>query len=364
MGAFPWDVRGPTSSEDATPVLPPPLLQHFRSHEDLVTYARDQRVEGVWLGLDGPDGFAWSGGALTTLLAEPPTDPPWAMAVTPSALLELRREIDRVRSGCGPVVCRVERALPGAVTRLDWHARPAEAGGVLVALVRVEEEVAGDAAGREFVRLAAHDLQEPLRAISGCAQILARTRGEALDDQGRVLLGHVVDGATRMKTLLDDLHGYIRLASEEGRQETVDLTDAARTALVRLRVDPDDARFHLGALPTIHGDRERWVRVFQELFDNSLQYRGEAAPSVQVDYDAETGEVTIVDDGAGVPSAFLEQVFAPLRRLHSREVHPGTGMGLAVCRRIVEAHGGRVWLDPDPAGPGACVRIRLGAPRG
>ena len=214
----------------------------------------------------------------------------------------------------------------------------------------------------QFASVASHDLQEPLRMVAAYSELVARDHGGDLDDEGRELLGFVLDGARRMQQLIDDLLEYSRLRTRSRDHVTVELADVVADAVrdLRLVIDETGADVRVGSLPAVEGDPAQLRMLVQNLLGNALKYRGEGPLSITVDAQAADGcwVVSVADDGIGVPEEQRERIFEPFRRLHARSRYPGTGIGLAICRRIADQHGGRIWVEPGPEG-GSTFRVTL-----
>lgn len=207
----------------------------------------------------------------------------------------------------------------------------------------------------QFAYVASHDLKEPLILLSAYARMLAERHGDDLDEEGRTFLGHVRDEAGRMKSMIDDLLDYSRLQTSAEDPSQVELADVLDTALRTLapRIEETAARVDVeGALPVIEGSPVQFERLFRNLVGNALKFRGEEPPLVSISAERRDGEwvVCVRDNGIGVDPAKAERIFELFQRLHSQEQYAGTGMGLAICKRIVERHGGRLWVDPGPGG--------------
>ena len=206
-----------------------------------------------------------------------------------------------------------------------------------------------------FAAVASHDLQEPLRMVASYTELLAREYGDELDDEARELIDYAVDGARRMRDLINDLLSYSRLRTRAEQHVPVDLDDAVADALRDLRMAIDDvgAVVEVGDLPTVRGEPSQLRLLFQNLIGNAIKYRGDERPriTVQAEPDGDGWKLEVADNGIGVPAERREEIFEPFRRLHSRSAYPGTGVGLAICRTIVERHHGRIWVeDNQPSG--------------
>jgi signal transduction histidine kinase len=267
----------------------------------------------------------------------------------------------RVRSPTGykhlHTVAKVQRDQTGKPRRMlgaSWDVSDRQRA--------LEELGRSNAELEQFAYVASHDLQEPLRAIAGCTQILAhRYRGQLAADAD-TLVGHIVDGAARMKNLIEDLLSLSRVGSQESCLQRVDAADAVASALRNLQagVVESGAEVTLGDLPVIVGDPTQILQLFQNLLGNALKYRRKGSPAVFIGSvpTAEGLEFSVTDNGIGIAPEYFERIFGVFQRLHTREEYPGTGIGLALCRKIVERHGGRIWVESEP-GTGASFHFVL-----
>jgi PAS domain S-box-containing protein len=209
---------------------------------------------------------------------------------------------------------------------------------------------------QQFAYVASHDLSEPLRAISGFAQLLARRYEGSFDEDADRWLTNVTDGAERMRTLIDALLAYSRIGTTPERRETVDVGAVVADALEDLgpAIQEAGATITVGELPTVTADPTRLGQVFQNLLSNALKFRGATPPRVEVTAAREPGlwRFSVTDDGLGVDARYRERIFEIFRRLNHRRDFPGTGIGLAICRRIVEDHGGTIEVR-DRVGAGS-----------
>lgn len=215
----------------------------------------------------------------------------------------------------------------------------------------------------QFAYVASHDLQEPLRKVSSFCQLLQRRYGGQLDERADQYIEFAVDGAQRMQRLINDLLAFSRVGRNTEAFGQVDLAGvvaAAAAALDATRTELS-GEIVLGELPVVHGDRALLQQLFVNLVGNALKFHREGVPPV-VRVDAvrtDAGwEVTVADNGIGVEAEYADKVFVIFQRLHGRDRYPGTGIGLALAKKIVEFHDGRIAFDPV-AGPGSTVRVTL-----
>ena len=215
----------------------------------------------------------------------------------------------------------------------------------------------------EFAYVASHDLSEPLRMISSYLQLLRRRHGDALGDEADEYIGHAVDGAGRMRALIDGLLAYSR-AGRGPASEPTDCGAVVDDVLHGLAaaIAEANATVTVGELPTVPGDRVQLGRLFQNLIANGLKFRRGDSVHVSVTAEQHDGAWTfeISDDGIGIDARHRERVFGMFQRLHGRDSYEGTGIGLAICRKIVARHGGRIWVDGHE-GAGTVVAFTLPA---
>ncbi|GLZ41977.1 ATP-binding protein [Actinokineospora sp. NBRC 105648] len=246
---------------------------------------------------------------------------------------------------------------------------------ILGELERAEERNAAlDAAGEnlrrsnteleQFAYVASHDLQEPLRKVASFCQLLERRYSERLDDSAKQYIAFAVDGAKRMQVLINDLLAFSRVGRHTGKHVDVDSTELARQATANLAdaIAAADAEVVLGELPTVHGEAALLTAVFQNLIGNAVKFRGPDRPRVEVGAEADGDRwlFSVTDNGLGIEEQFADRVFVIFQRLHGKDAYPGTGIGLAMCRKIVEFHGGTIWLD---TGHTEGTRFRFTLPR-
>ncbi|MEY7847600.1 PAS domain S-box protein [Natrarchaeobius sp. A-rgal3] len=204
----------------------------------------------------------------------------------------------------------------------------------------------------QFAYAASHDLQEPLRMVSSYLQLIDRRYGDGLDDDAEEFLAFAVDGAERMRSMIDALLEYSRIETGGDPIEPIHLENVFETVIddLQLRVEETDADVTADDLPRVTGDATQLRRVFQNLLSNALEYSGDEPPRIHVDAERQGEEwlISVHDRGIGIDSANHERVFEIFHRLHSREEHDGSGVGLALCQRIIERHGGEIWVDSEP----------------
>lgn len=220
----------------------------------------------------------------------------------------------------------------------------------------VEALAQSNAELERFAYVASHDLQEPLRAVSGCVQILRKRYRGKLDESADELIRHTTDGAVRMQNLIRDLLAYSRVATQAKELLPIDSTAAVRQALSNLEVAVKERRavVTVDPLPVVKADLPQLTQVFQNLLVNAIKFTTEGPPTIHVSAQRDQGawRLSVQDNGIGIAPEYVERIFVIFQRLHTREEFPGTGIGLAICRKVVERHGGRMWVESEP-GKGA-----------
>ena len=205
---------------------------------------------------------------------------------------------------------------------------------------------------QQFAYVASHDLQEPLRMVSSYTQLLARRYKGRLDSDADEFIGYAVDGATRMQTLINDLLAYSRLGTPVKSFEAVDCNGLLDQVMADLRpsVEESDAEISYANLPTVNADRSQLAQVFQNLIGNAIKFSGEEPPLIQVSAGRLGAEwrFSVSDNGIGIEPEYADRIFVIFQRLVTRDQYPGTGIGLAICKKIVENHGGRIWFESQP----------------
>jgi PAS domain S-box-containing protein len=204
----------------------------------------------------------------------------------------------------------------------------------------------------QFASVASHDLQEPLRMVSSYTQLLELEYKDKLDDEAREYIAYAVDGARRMQRLINDLLEFSRVGTRGRRLEPVDANAVLGTVRANLSVAIEDggALVTNEELPTVMADSTQLGQLLQNLIANAIKFHGGQSPRVHIAASARGAEwvFTVKDNGIGIEPQYFERIFAIFQRLHVTAEYPGTGIGLAVCKRIAERHGGRIWVESDP----------------
>ena len=230
-------------------------------------------------------------------------------------------------------------------------------------LIRNAEKLkASNADLEQFAYVASHDLQEPLRMIASYCQLLQKRYGGKLDKTADEFIGFAVDGANRMQTLINDLLAYSRVGTSPAEPALVESADAYDTALLNLKaaIEESGANITCDPLPTVHADKTQLTQLFQNLIANAIKFRGKKSPKIHVSarQDRNAWIFSVRDDGIGIEPQYADRIFLIFQRLHGPGEYSGTGIGLAVCKKIIERHGGRIWVESVP-GAGATFYFAL-----
>jgi PAS domain S-box-containing protein len=209
---------------------------------------------------------------------------------------------------------------------------------------------------QQFAYVASHDLQEPLRMISSYLQLIEARYKDALDDDGRDFIGFAVDGANRMKRLIQDLLAYSRVETRRGQLTLVNMNEVVEQirADMALTISETGAQLHAADLPVITADPNQMIQLLQNLIANAIKFRGDAPPEVHIRAEKVPGawQFSVQDNGIGIDPQYHQRIFAIFQRLHGHGKYPGTGIGLAICKRVAERHGGTIGVNSSP-GAGA-----------
>jgi PAS domain S-box-containing protein len=204
----------------------------------------------------------------------------------------------------------------------------------------------------QFAYVASHDLQEPLRMVSSYVQLLARRYQGKLDSDADEFIGYAVDGVKRMQNLINDLLAYSRVGRRGSEFMPISAEFLLQEALANLQltIEDTDAKISHDTLPAVLGDAIQLSMVFQNLLGNAMKFHGAEPPCIHIGAREEEGHwiFSFRDNGIGLDAKFAERIFVIFQRLHDRTSYPGTGIGLAICKRIVQRHGGRIWVDSQP----------------
>jgi PAS domain S-box-containing protein len=275
--------------------------------------------------------------------------------VWPDGRVNWHGALGRVYFEEGPAGKRLPVRMTGVESDIS------ERKGAEEALARANTEL------QQFAYVASHDLQEPLRAVAGFCQLLAEKYHEQIDAKGQEWLGYVVGGAKHMQELVQGLLRLSRVETEGKAFVTTPAADIVAQALHNLDtlIQESGAEIICGDLPSIHGDPWQLVTVFQNLIGNAIKFRSKEPPHIRVSAEPHGMEwkFQVRDNGIGIDPKHFGRLFVIFQRLHRRDVYPGTGIGLVLCRRIVERHGGRIWLQSE-SGKGSTFFFALPAAGG
>jgi PAS domain S-box-containing protein len=254
--------------------------------------------------------------------------------------LPVEISLSPLQSASGPLVTAIVRDISErqqARNALERHARELE---------RSNAEL------EQFAYVASHDLQEPLRMVASYAQLLGRRYRDQLGTDADEFIDYIVDGATRMQDLINDLLTFSRIGSRGSTLVPVDTNAVLRRVLDNLQLAIDDrhATVSFDKLPKVLGDEIQLGQLFQNLISNALKFHGDKPPVVHVGAQREGRQAvfSVADQGIGIESQYTDRIFMLFQRLHGKKDYPGTGLGLAICKKIVEQHGGRIWVTSTP----------------
>jgi light-regulated signal transduction histidine kinase (bacteriophytochrome) len=268
----------------------------------------------------------------------------------PPEFVALAEDIDAMRRRLVDQIAEVEaarREIAEAQVRLEGQA---------AALAKSNRDL------EQFAYVASHDLQEPLRKVASFCQMLQRRYAGQLDERADHYIAYAVDGALRMQELINALLEFSRVGRAAIPETVVDLQDCLEVAMSNLEV----ARRESGAeitwdpLPSVPGEPALLTQLLQNLLSNAIKFRSAAAPRAHIGVrrDRDDWQFSCEDNGIGIESRYAERVFLIFQQLHTRDAYGGTGIGLALCRRIVEYHGGTIWVEQRPR-PGTMIRWTL-----
>ncbi len=230
-----------------------------------------------------------------------------------------------------------------------------------VQLERINRElVALNAELDDFTNMASHDMQEPLRTLIAFSDLLRQDVGDSLPEQAGKDLAFITDAAKRMRALIQDLLALSRAGRAAQKREKVSLRECADLALeaLAMRVKETGAQIIHDKLPDVWGDSTLLTQLYQNLIGNGLKFSGDQRPIIQLTFEEQDGTQVfgVKDNGIGIERKYAREIFKPFRRLHGRAEYEGSGVGLAICRKIVERHGGKIWVESEP-GKGAHFRF-------
>ena len=214
----------------------------------------------------------------------------------------------------------------------------------------------------EFAYAASHDLREPLRTISAFLKLFEKRYKGNIDEKADEYIGFTIESVTRMDALLTDLLEFSRLGGKPKKMKPMNCAVALEKAIYNLHsmIEKSKAKITYDTLPTVPGDESQITRLFQNLITNSIKFRSEKEPGIHISAKQKGDQwvFSVRDNGIGIDAEFFDRIFVVFQRLHTRQEYPGTGMGLAMCKKIVKLHGGRIWVESEP-GKGATFYFTL-----
>jgi signal transduction histidine kinase len=221
------------------------------------------------------------------------------------------------------------------------------------ALLKSNQELArSNAELEQFAYVASHDLQAPLATIASFAQLLEKRYQDRLDSQANKFIGNIVQGCTRMQTLIDDLLEYSRVGRSRKPFQPIDCNQVLEQAIANLQgvIGDTQAVINYSELPVVTGDISQLIQLFQNLLGNAIKYRKATSPVVGVTVCKHENKwlFSVSDNGIGIAEQHQERIFQIFQRLHTQREYSGTGIGLAICQKIVERHGGSIWVESEP----------------
>jgi PAS domain S-box-containing protein len=277
---------------------------------------------------------------------------------TGRALFGLRKDGTEfpLEVGLNPVETDAGRFFVSAIVDLSERETTKRLKEAVDALERSNQEL------QRFASVASHDLQTPMRSIASFVQLLGSTYENRLDDQGRDWIRRTVASVRYLQSMVRDLLEYSRIGSAHRHIAPIAVRDAVDDAILLLDADCKEAgaQVVVGELPVVQGDRGQLVQLFHNLIGNALKYRGPLPVRIQITADRDGGcwQFAVRDNGIGIDPRHYDRIFEMFQRLHDQSHYPGTGIGLALCRRIVNGHGGRIWVESPPGG-GSTFRFSL-----
>jgi hypothetical protein len=203
----------------------------------------------------------------------------------------------------------------------------------------------------QFAYIASHDLREPLRMVTSFTELLAQRYSHQLDNEAQKIINFAVDGATRMEALINDLLTYSRLGIRGEPFHSIDTETILDEALSNLQLLIAETKTQIirDSLPKVMGDKAELVQLFQNILGNGIKYRSQEPPLIKIKVESQQNQwlFSITDNGIGIAPQHFQRIFKIFQRLHTKEEYPGTGIGLAICQKIVEHHQGKIWVDSE-----------------
>jgi signal transduction histidine kinase len=304
----------------------------------------------------------WRGTEALDILCRENLDVP---LIVVTGYLGEEKAVDYIKQGATDCVLKDRLArLPASVRRAQQEKRlrdqrrqaEEDLAQKVVELARSNAEL------EQFAYVASHDLQEPLRMIANYTQLLAERYRGKLDEQADKYIAYSVDGAVRMQALIQDLLKFSRVGRAEIEPRTTDCRRVVEHALTNLRATVLESRATVkwDSLPVVKADASQLTLVFQNLIANAIKFHGPERPVIQIDAEKTDHEwvFKVSDNGIGIPAENWQDIFVIFRRLHTRAEYEGNGIGLSICNKIIERHGGKIWIEAQ-ANPGCSFKFTL-----
>jgi light-regulated signal transduction histidine kinase (bacteriophytochrome) len=204
---------------------------------------------------------------------------------------------------------------------------------------------------QQFAYTASHDLQEPLRVVAGFVRLLEKRYKDKLDEKAHEFIDYAVDGVTRMQMLIKDLLAYSQVSTKGHIFKTTNCSVALEEAIWNLHtaIEVSSTEITYDLLPTVIGDYSQLIRLFQNLIGNAIKFRGSEPLKIHISAEQKENEwvFSVKDNGIGIDPKFFDRIFVIFQRLHTRDEYDGTGIGLSICKKIVERHGGKIWVESE-----------------
>jgi signal transduction histidine kinase len=334
-----------------------PAADVAQTEKEFVEYVRRNTYDIILADYSLP---SWNGMATVEVLRQEGVDIP---VILVSGFLGEAKAVECIKEGAADYVLKDHLPrLPESVRRALTEKKLREENRLAQQeLTRSNRDL------EQFAYVASHDLQEPLRMVATYTQLLAERYQGRLDENADKYIHYVVDGALRMQTLVQDLLTFSRVGRQGGSPALIACQTVVDIALKNLEaaIWESDARIECNQLPTIFAEASQLTQLFQNLIGNAIKFRGTQPPFIRItaEQSGKEWQFAVTDNGIGIAPEHAESVFAIFKRLHTREEYPGSGIGLAICKKIVEQHGGRIWVESEP-GRGSAFKFTLPAEKG
>jgi signal transduction histidine kinase len=304
----------------------------------------------------------WKGTEALDILCRENLDVP---LIVVTGYLGEEKAVEYIKQGAADCVSKDRLArLPSSVRRAleEKRLRQQRRQSEEALAQKVAELARSNAELEQFAYVASHDLQEPLRMIANYTQLLAERYRGKLDEQADKYINYSVDGAVRLQTLIQDLLKFSRVGRAEIEPRTTDCRAVVEQALKNLQavIEESGAVVKWNGLPMVIADLSQLIQVFQNLIANAIKFHGVEKPVIQIDAEKKDQEwvLRVSDNGIGIPVESWQEIFVIFRRLHTRTEYAGNGIGLSICKKIIERHGGKIWIEAQ-ATPGSCFKFTL-----